>query len=181
MEITTLTREPPSILGKTRTRQHVIADLGVNYLERHVLLSGFTALRVQSDYGYDLIMSTYNEHGEIEPGAVYFQVKATDHLPLLESGATISWPVSRRDLKLWLEEAYPVVLVLYDGRRNRAYWLHLQAYFLRRPPAELFWAGESINVHVSVRDYLSQRSVRRLARLKRDVHQQLRRKEQPDV
>ena len=69
-------------LGKTRTRQHVLTDLSVNHLERQVLLCGYTLHRVQSDYGYDLVMTTYRKSGEIEPGSVYFQVKATNRLPV---------------------------------------------------------------------------------------------------
>lgn len=69
--------------GKTRTRQHVIADLSVNHVERQVLLAGHAIQRVQSDYGYDLLMFTYNEQGEVEPGMVFFQAKATDYLPRL--------------------------------------------------------------------------------------------------
>jgi hypothetical protein len=98
--------------GKLRTRAHVLADLTVNHVERQVLLSGHTLHRVQFDYGYDLAMATYTALGEIEPGLAFFQVKATDHLPLLKDGRTISWPVSRRDLKLWLHESYPVVLIV---------------------------------------------------------------------
>jgi hypothetical protein len=64
--------------GKTRTRQHVIADLSVNYLERFILLSGYTLHRVHFDYGYDLAMTTYNQLGEVQPGLAFFQVKATD-------------------------------------------------------------------------------------------------------
>ena len=90
--------------GKTRTREHVIADLGLNYVERHVLLCGFTLQRIHSDYGYDYVMWTYNPQGRIESGITYFQIKATDQLPLLKDGKTISWPVSRRDLRLWLNE-----------------------------------------------------------------------------
>jgi hypothetical protein len=86
--------------GKTRTRQHVIADLAVNHLERHILRCGHTAERVRYDYGYDLIVSTFNEQGEVEVGAIYYQVKATDSLPLLKDGKSITWSVSRRDLKL---------------------------------------------------------------------------------
>ena len=38
-----------------------------------------------------------------------------DSLPRLANGQTIAWGISRRDLKLWLAEAYPVILVVYDG------------------------------------------------------------------
>jgi hypothetical protein len=86
----------------------VLADLSINHVERQVLLCGFSVDRVQHDYGYDLTVATHNDAGEIEPGAVYLQVKATDRLPRLAGGATIPWLVSRRDLRLWLEEVYPV-------------------------------------------------------------------------
>ena len=70
-------------LRKLRTRQHVIADLGINYVERQGLVSGGAVQRMYSDYGYDLIMSTLNALGEIEPGIVFFQVKSTDNSPVL--------------------------------------------------------------------------------------------------
>jgi hypothetical protein len=91
--------------GKLRTRAHVLADLSVNHVERQVLLCGCSVQRIYSDYGYDLIMSTFKPSGEIEGGNVFFQVKATDSLPLLTDHKTISWVVSRRDLRLWLNEA----------------------------------------------------------------------------
>ena len=97
----------PSPPGKLRTREHVLPDLALNYLERHVLLCGCSVQRVYSDYGYDFIMSTYNAQGEIEAGIVFFQVKATADLPW-DSAGKIPWTVSRRDLRLWLEEDYPV-------------------------------------------------------------------------
>jgi hypothetical protein len=60
-----------SVKGKTRTCEHVLADLSINYVERQVLQCGFSIDRVQHDYGYDLTMATYNHAGEVEPGAVY--------------------------------------------------------------------------------------------------------------
>ena len=108
-------KSPP---GKMRTRAHVLADISVNHVERQVLLCGFSVDRVQHDYGYDLTMATFSDAGEYEPGNVYIQVKATDRLPQLAQGKTIAWSVSRRDLKLWLAETYPVILVVYDGERS---------------------------------------------------------------
>ena len=97
--------------GKLRTRAHVLADLSIKCVERQVLLCGFSVERVQHDYGYDLTMTTYHDSGEIQSGPVYIQVKATDRLPRLVSGKAIPWTVSRRDLKLWLQETYPVILL----------------------------------------------------------------------
>jgi len=48
------------MVRKRRTREHIIADLGVNHVERHILLCGHTAERVFYDYGYDLALTTFN-------------------------------------------------------------------------------------------------------------------------
>jgi hypothetical protein len=80
---------------KTRTREHVIADLAVNYLERRVLWQGFTLDRVQHDYGVDLAMSTYNENGEVESGQVLFQVKASDRVRFLKVAKAVSFALDR--------------------------------------------------------------------------------------
>jgi Domain of unknown function (DUF4365) len=144
-----LAKQRPTPPGKRRTREHVLADLSINYVERQILQCGFSAERTERDYGYDLTVATYNETGEIEPGLVYVQVKAADQLPWLAGAKDFSWPVSRRDLRLWLREAYPVVLVVYEGRTERAYWLSVQDHFAGRTAAELFGAGEWIRVHIS--------------------------------
>ena len=39
---------------KRRTLQHMIADLSVHGMEAFILEAGHTALRLSSDYGYDL-------------------------------------------------------------------------------------------------------------------------------
>jgi hypothetical protein len=107
--------------GKTRTREHVLADLAINHLERHVLRCGFVAERIQHDYGLDLVVFTFNERGEVENGQVLLQVKATDDLPPLQDGQRIAFPLAREDLRHWLRETDPVILVLYDGRKDQAY------------------------------------------------------------
>lgn len=160
--------------GKTRTREHVLADLSLNHVERQVLQCGFSVDRVQHDYGYDLTMATYNQAGEVEPGAVYIQVKASDRLPRLAGGKTISWPVSRRDLKLWLAEPYPVILVVYDGQKDKAYWVHIQAYLADRRTPELFARGGTVVVHIPVRNGLNPPAIREIARRKNDAHRQIR-------
>ncbi len=168
-------------LGKLRTRAHVLADLSMNYVERQVLLSGCSTQRIYSDYGYDLMMSTYKSSGEIEAGNVFFQVKATDSLPLLADQKTISWPVSRRDLRLWLSEAYPVILAVYDGQRDRAFWLHVQSYFLDEPAVDLFVARETINVRLPVTNRLNRRSIHEIGRRKNAIQAAFHRRDIPDV
>lgn len=71
---------------KRRTREHIIADLSVNHVERQVLLCGYTVERHRHDYGLDLLMSTYDHNGEVENGEVRLQLKATDHLNRVQGG-----------------------------------------------------------------------------------------------
>ena len=55
---------------KRRIRAHVIADLSVNHLERFIYAAGYTAERFRHDYGYDLMMATFDASGYLEPGQV---------------------------------------------------------------------------------------------------------------
>ncbi len=169
------------LLRKLRTREHVLADLSLNHLERHVLLSGGIVSRPYRDYGYDLMLTSFNARGEVEAGYVFFQLKATDDLPLLADGKTISWPISRRDLLLWLDEACPVILVVYDGTRDRAFWLDIQAYFAGRPSAGLFLAGQTINVHFRLSDRLNRRALREIIRRKNAARPRPTGRELPDA
>jgi Domain of unknown function (DUF4365) len=168
-------------LGKQRTREHVIADLGINHLERYILLCGHTSQRIQHDYGYDLYMTTYDSNGEIQPGWVYFQVKATRRLPLLKGRRSISWTLSRRDLKLWLGENYPVILVIYHAPRDRAYWLDVQDFFSGPSSLTLFGPGETVNVHIPTSQLLDRRVVHKFARRKQQAHQRQYRRTPRDV
>ncbi len=152
----------------------MLADLSINHVERQVLLCGFSVDRVQHDYGYDLTMTTYHDSGEVQPGPVYIQVKATDRLSRVGGGRAIAWIVTRRDLKLWLQEAYPVILIVYDGQRDVAYWLHVQAYFAKHPAAGLFAGGEFVTVRLPITNRLRRRAVKAIARHKNALHQRLR-------
>lgn len=111
-----------------RTRGHIIADLSFNYLERRVLLRGHALARVIPDYGIDAVMFTYSDSGEIENGDIRFQLKATDHLVTLRDGKTITFTLETGHVRYWANEPMPVVLVLYDAQRDKAYWLDMHEY-----------------------------------------------------
>jgi hypothetical protein len=161
-----------AIKKKTRTREHILADLSINYAERFVLLCGFSAERVSHDYGYDLIVVTYNDSGEVENGQIYVQIKATDRLKLSRDGKTISVRVSRRDLAHWLREPYPVILIVYDGRNDLAFWLYVQAYFESRPSREMF-SSEEVAIRIPASQRLNRRAVKKLARYKDRILEQV--------
>lgn len=159
---------------KKRTRQHIIADLSTNHVERHAYQCGYTVERVDSDYGTDLIMSTYNADGEIENGQVYMQLKATDNLRVLTDQDTISFPVERSDLELWLNEPMPYILIVYDATADVAYWVYVQAYFENRVGFDLTQAGKTVTIHLNKANVVDQTAIREFARYKATVLNQAR-------
>jgi hypothetical protein len=151
---------------KLRTREHVLDDLSANYVEKQALLCSFAVERDRYDYGIDVTVKTFNRRGEVENGRIYFQLKATDHLRTLAADGAVSCRVERADLRHWLEEAFPVVLVLYDARADRAYWLHVQNYFANLAGFDLARCGERVRVAIPRAQVLDRKAVRSLTRAK---------------
>jgi Domain of unknown function (DUF4365) len=148
---------------KLRTREHVLADLGINCVERQILLRGFAVNRIEKDYGLDLMMLTYNDQGEIENGHVFFQVKATDSVMVLQDGVTLSCRVEVADIKWWQDELAPVILVVYDGQEDQAFWLYVQQYLdEKRVSAEdLAREQDWVTLRLSVKNRLDSNAVER--------------------
>ncbi|MCI0381101.1 MAG: hypothetical protein L0215_26250 [Gemmataceae bacterium] len=54
-------RPPWNPPRKRRTREHVLADLSVNHLEKYALRCGYAVERISNDYGLDLAIFTFDE------------------------------------------------------------------------------------------------------------------------
>lgn len=158
-----------SIAGprKQRTRQHVIADLSVHHVEGFILEEGHTGQRFGSDYSYDLIMSTFDEAGFTEPGSVYFQLKAAESLHAV--GSAYVFDVDIRDYNLWVQEEFPVILVLFDASRRKAYWLAIQRYFREDAARQPKKGAKSVRVRVPKRQAMNRLAVKRMRELKREM------------
>jgi hypothetical protein len=156
---------------KRRTRQHVIAAQSVHHVERFIIDEGHVSERPGSDYGYDLVVFTYDDEGYAEEGAVYFQVKASAELA--PSGDDFVFDVDVRDYALWTAEPMPVILILFDASRKRAYWLYVQRYFkqdLSRGPRP---DAKTVRVRVPKRQVVSRVAVRTIRTYKQEVLGQL--------
>lgn len=158
---------------KRRTRQHVIAELSANHVERHVLQCGFSVERVEHDYGIDLVLFTYDASGGIENGQVFIQLKATDSLRILANQQTIAFSVEWADLELWLKEPMPCILIVYDAQADVAYWMYLQAYFENLIDFDLTQAGATVTVHLPMGNLIDQSAIRAFARYRNDVLNQV--------
>lgn len=142
---------------KQRTRQHVIADLSINHVERIILEAGYTTLRLTPDYGYDLILFSYDGLGFAEPGSVYIQVKASETLEMV--GIDYVFDLDIRDYNLWRIEEVPVILILFAASRRRAYWLWAQNYFSKDAFRQPKKGAKSVRVRVPQRQPVARKAV----------------------
>lgn len=140
---------------KQRTRRHVIASQSLNHVEKFIYDKGYSAERVESDYGYDLIVSTYDNEGYVESGFILLQLKATDNIKKIEGDTFISFTISIKDYRLWMAEGYPVFLIVYDAVMAKAYWLYFQKHFsddkIRVPKAK----STTVTVRIPIGNELS--------------------------
>ena len=116
---------------KRRPREHVIAEMGVNFLERQVLRRGHQLRRVpEPEYGTDAVMLHFSPDArEIENGWIEFQVKSTDELNFVDNGKSVACTVELAHVHYWYwEVAHPFILVLYDAQNHRAFWIDVQTY-----------------------------------------------------
>ncbi len=115
-------------MRKRCTRQHFIEYLGYNHLEKQCLLARCTWQRYVHDYGYDSLISTYSESGEPEQGHIQVQVKSTDHIERYKKQGSVYFDLEKRDLETWLDDIFPMLLVLYDAKNDLCYYLELGEY-----------------------------------------------------
>ena len=88
---------------KLRTRQQIIEDLAINHIERQILLSGNVFKKdIENDYGYDGVINTFNERGELDNLVFMIQLKSTDGTQLLHTKAGFRVDLSKQDLERWL-------------------------------------------------------------------------------
>ncbi|MRG45352.1 DUF4365 domain-containing protein [Chitinophaga sp. SYP-B3965] len=156
------------IYRKLRTREHIIEDMSINHIQRHVLLCGFSLEKFDSDYGYDLFLFTYSCLGEIESGSIKIQMKASDHIRINKKKDCIFFDVSTRDLRLWLTEYDPVILVIYDAASVKAYWIDIQSYFKTIKLTRTHKKQKTYRVYISKKSRVNSRTLKQLAKLKND-------------
>jgi hypothetical protein len=122
---------------------------------------------VEKDYGYDLIVSTFDEQGYVEPGLVFLQLKAAQ--TLAKSAGTYVFDLDVRDYNLWMLERLPVILVMFDASRRRAYWLYVQEYVRADPSRRPKKGAKTVRVRVPERQAFTRRAVATLRAHKQAV------------
>jgi hypothetical protein len=145
----------------------VIAAQSCNYVERFIIDEGHEAQRVERDYGYDLILLTFDEEGYVEPGMATIQLKASEELE--QTGQDYVFDLDIRDYNLWVREPMPVFLILFDASRRRAYWLYVQRYFEDNPSHQPKKGAKTVRVRVPARQPVNCRAVACLRSFKQAV------------
>lgn len=162
---------------KTRTREHIIADLSTNFVEKQIILSNNSAQRVEKDYGYDLQMFTYNESGETENGMVYLQLKATDKIKLLANKSKISLTLEVVDIIHWSNEVYPVYIILYDAQATEepAYWCDIRKYISEKQLAldDIISKQATLTINLSIENKLDVDTIKQFQVEKNREHLEL--------
>lgn len=134
---------------KTRVRKHVIADMSLHFLAYKVASCSFTTEPTSADYGYDLSIFTFDAQGQYENGNIFVQLKASDHLRVDPRSGDIIFRIDIRDIATWEGELFPVYLVVFDARYEKAYAVNLQRYFVQNGIAASTMTAKSIDVRLS--------------------------------
>jgi hypothetical protein len=111
-------------------------------------------------------MWTFNHDGYPEPGSIYFQFKAMESLVKIEMDYVKD--VDIRDYNLWMMEKTPVILVLFDATRKRAYWLFVQRYFedTAHQPKK---GAKTVRVRVPTRQAVNRVAIVRMREFKQET------------
>jgi hypothetical protein len=155
---------------KLRTREHVLADLSANHVEKYALQCGFAVERVWQDYGLDLAVFTFDERGCLESGIIWFQLKATDHVAKSSDGMKVRLRLEKRDLLAWIGEVYPVILVVYDAVAEIGYWVSIQSYFSGTDAFSKL-RGKTVTIAIPASNTVSANSMREFASVKTAILQ----------
>jgi len=165
--------KPTRFRKKRRTRQHVIAMQSVVHVEKIIADAGYTEERIVNDYGYDLLLFTYDDDGYIENGNIFIQLKASDALPTISSDGYYSFQVDIKDYNTWRFEPMPFFLILFDASKSKGYWLYFQSYFdadKRREPRQ---GTKSISVKIPIRNKVNLRAISYMRKEKNRIIDQL--------
>lgn len=109
-------------------------------------------------------MMTFDEQGYAEPDQVRFQVKAAESLQ--QTGEDYIFDIDVRDYNLWMSESMPVILVLFDASRRRAFWIHVQNYFEVHPELSPKQGTKTVRIHVPDHQKITRSTIAKIRKLK---------------
>jgi hypothetical protein len=120
-----------SVKPKTVTRQALVAEQGVNLIQRIVLEMGSRWSPTQSmDVGIDGTIELCNPaSGEALGVLLHVQSKASEQPFVRETSSGFEFLCDSRDLDYWMKGNAPVILVVSRPSAGEAYWVSIKDYF----------------------------------------------------
>jgi len=82
--------------------------------------------------------------------------------------------IDRPCLVAWLQQTMPLILIIYDGQTDRAYWLYVQAHFKKQTDFYVTKVGEQVTVHIPKVNEVNLAAMRRFAFYRYRIWQQAR-------
>lgn len=160
--------KPKAVPKPQRPVEHVIAAQSQNYVVNFFTDKGHTVTPLPHDYGTDLLVETFDQLGHVENGFIRVQLKAGKQLRYSRDGSYISFTLEAKHCHLWIEEEYPVFLIVYDSHRKTAYYLYVQEYFAQadKPKHD----AVTIAVRVPVKNKFGKRAVDYMQGRKAAIH-----------
>lgn len=106
-------------------------------------------------------MVTFDINGELEPGNIFIQVKATDKIKLSKKHNAIEFSLSKKDLETWILEPSIVILVLHDAIKEMSFYIDIQKYFVDKH-LNIDEINKFIQVFIDLKDEFNPESVKYL-------------------
>lgn len=146
-----------------RTRSHELEDLAFNGLSTIFNRCGWTVERIQKDYGEDLIVKIF-VNGKATPLFFFVQSKASDSADefLICNGRYLSIPLPTDHVTLWAEFWEPVVLTLWDAKKDRFYWETVQKAVEVATHRKRRRDGKTTKVRIPRRNVLDNAGIQRI-------------------
>jgi hypothetical protein len=106
-----------------RTQSHVTADIAVARVVSIFTDLGWACQTVEKDYGEDVfVQPSVNE--SVDPFRLWVQVKGTEDAETLKNKeGRLVWRVSHEHILRWIRSLETVVVVLWDIKSDRGFWL----------------------------------------------------------
>ena len=133
--------------------------MSFHHLGYLVAQSGFTFEGVRADYGYDGPIITFDRSGQIENSYMFVQLKATDKIRFSSDQKRVLFRFLKKDIRLWQDEVLPVYLVVFDAKRDKAYWIYFQKYLELKGIAASNIMTQTMTVEFDVNQIVNMRAV----------------------
>lgn len=147
-------------LTPQQTQENVSRKSLAMFLEQHRWITS----DVTPDLGEDFLVRIYNESGRFSGISIYIQLKSVyDGGRFKIKNGDISYPFETKDLEHWGQSAQPILLVIWDVKREQGHYLLVaDAISLLNSRNKTWRHRKYVKVHFPREHVLNEEALRRL-------------------